>query len=152
MDVAYPLLIQEDVARLQAAEKAARDKARTDRLRLLRLRKSVSRASARRRRCWAIVCELLNVGGSAIAKAAWRRCWRHRSDVAHRSASRRRPGRVCRRRCGRVTSAGGTALSARHLAHRLWHRCDFQAVSAAQDQAERPHHRNSPTDQAAFKK
>src|SRR4051795_4977622 len=35
MDVAYPLLIQEDVARLQAAEKAARDKARTDRLRLL---------------------------------------------------------------------------------------------------------------------
>jgi transposase len=39
MDVAYPLLIQEDVARLQAAEKAARDKARTDRLRLLRFLK-----------------------------------------------------------------------------------------------------------------
>src|SRR3954466_5288548 len=33
MNAAYPLLIQEDVARLQAAEKAARDKARTDRLR-----------------------------------------------------------------------------------------------------------------------
>jgi transposase len=39
MDVAYPLLIQEDVAELQAAEKAARDKARTDRLRLLRFLK-----------------------------------------------------------------------------------------------------------------
>jgi len=36
MNAAYPLLIQEDVAQLQAAEKAARDKARTDRLRLLR--------------------------------------------------------------------------------------------------------------------
>ena len=39
MDVAYPLLIQEDVAQLQAAEKAARDKGRTDRLRLLRFLK-----------------------------------------------------------------------------------------------------------------
>ena len=51
MDVAYPLLIQEDVARLQAAEKAARDKARTDRLRLLRFLKEervagVSQAAA----------------------------------------------------------------------------------------------------------
>jgi transposase len=36
MNVAYPLLIQEEVAQLQAAEKAARDKARADRLRLLR--------------------------------------------------------------------------------------------------------------------
>ena len=39
MDVAYPLLIQEDVAQLQATEKAARDKARTDRMRLLRFLK-----------------------------------------------------------------------------------------------------------------
>jgi transposase-like protein len=39
MDVAYPLLIQEDVAQLQTAEKAARDKGRTDRLRLLRFLK-----------------------------------------------------------------------------------------------------------------
>ena len=35
----HPLLIQEDVAQLQAAEKAARDKARSDRLRLLRFLK-----------------------------------------------------------------------------------------------------------------
>ena len=39
MTIAYPLLIQEDVAQLQAAEKAAGDKARADRLRLLRFLK-----------------------------------------------------------------------------------------------------------------
>jgi hypothetical protein len=39
MTIAYPLLIQEDIAQLQAAEKAARDKARADRLRLLRFLK-----------------------------------------------------------------------------------------------------------------
>src|SRR4051794_41919011 len=39
MNAAYPLLIQEEVAQLQAAEKAARDKARTDRLRRLRFLK-----------------------------------------------------------------------------------------------------------------
>ena len=36
MSPAYALLIQEDVAQLHAAEKAARDKSRTDRVRLLR--------------------------------------------------------------------------------------------------------------------
>src|SRR3954469_23044681 len=39
MNATYPLLIQEDVVQLQAAEKAARDKARADRLRLLRFLK-----------------------------------------------------------------------------------------------------------------
>src|SRR3954469_11571215 len=39
MNATYPLLIQEDIAQLQAAEKAARDKARADRLRLLRFLK-----------------------------------------------------------------------------------------------------------------
>jgi hypothetical protein len=39
MSLAYPLLIQEDVAQLQATEKAARDKIRTDRVRLLRFLK-----------------------------------------------------------------------------------------------------------------
>src|SRR4051794_27068048 len=51
MNATYPLLIQEDVAQLQAVEKAARDKARTDRLRLLRFLKEervagVSQAAA----------------------------------------------------------------------------------------------------------
>jgi hypothetical protein len=180
MDITYPLLIQEDIAQLQAAEKAARDKTRTDRVRMLRFLKegrvagvsqaaeivdySVrtvqrwwqcrggSRASVRLRRSWTIVCAPFSAGGSAIAKAAWRRCWRRRSGAAWQNASRRKRGRACRRRCGPARSAGGASLSARHLAHRLRHRCPFQAVPAAQDQAERPHHRNSPAEQAAFKK
>src|SRR3954464_15980227 len=36
MDITYPLLIPEDIAQLQAAEKAARDKIRADRIRMLR--------------------------------------------------------------------------------------------------------------------
>src|SRR3954453_5124046 len=36
MDITYPLLIPEDIAQLQAAEKAARDKIRADRIRILR--------------------------------------------------------------------------------------------------------------------
>ena len=39
MSLAYPLLIQEDMADLQATEKAVRDKTRTDRVRLLRFLK-----------------------------------------------------------------------------------------------------------------
>ena len=39
MDITYPLLIQEDIAQLQAAEKAARDKTRADRVRMLRFLK-----------------------------------------------------------------------------------------------------------------
>src|SRR4029453_8768373 len=39
MDITYPLLIQEDIAQLQAAERAARDKTRADRVRLLRFLK-----------------------------------------------------------------------------------------------------------------
>src|SRR3954465_1291960 len=39
MDITYPLLIQEDIAQLQAAEKAARDKARADRVRMVRFLK-----------------------------------------------------------------------------------------------------------------
>src|SRR4051794_38805063 len=35
MDITYPLLIPEDIAQLQAAEKAARDKIRADRIRML---------------------------------------------------------------------------------------------------------------------
>jgi hypothetical protein len=51
MNITYPLLVQEDVAQLHAAEKAARDKTRTDRVRLLRFLKEervagVSQAAA----------------------------------------------------------------------------------------------------------
>ena len=51
MDIPYPLLIPEDIAQLQAAERAARDKTRTDRVRMLRFLKEgrvagVSQAAA----------------------------------------------------------------------------------------------------------
>ena len=39
MSIAYPVLIQEDVAQLQATEKSARDKSRADRVRMLRFLK-----------------------------------------------------------------------------------------------------------------
>src|SRR4051812_50179320 len=39
MDITYPLLIQEGIAQLQAAERAARDKTRADRVRMLRFLK-----------------------------------------------------------------------------------------------------------------
>jgi hypothetical protein len=39
MSIAYPVLIQEDVAQLQATEKAARDKTSADRVRMLRFLK-----------------------------------------------------------------------------------------------------------------
>jgi transposase-like protein len=39
MGIPYPLLIPEDIAQLQATEKAARDKIRADRIRLLRFLK-----------------------------------------------------------------------------------------------------------------
>ena len=49
MDITYPLLIQEAIAQLQAAEKAARDKSRADRVRMLRL--SLSRLNHWLPRC-----------------------------------------------------------------------------------------------------
>ena len=39
MDITYPLLILEDIAQLQAAEKVAQDKIRADRIRMLRFLK-----------------------------------------------------------------------------------------------------------------
>ena len=47
MSLAYPLLIQEDIAHLQATEKAVRDKTPTDRVRLLRFLKEERVAQ-----CW----------------------------------------------------------------------------------------------------
>src|ERR687898_143648 len=101
MDITYPLLIQEDTAQLQAAEKAARDKTRTDRVRMLRFLKEGRVAGVSQAaeildygdpglwRSWTIVCAPFSAGGSAIAKAAWRR-----SGAAWQNASRRKRGRA----------------------------------------------------------
>ena len=85
MDVAYPLLIQEDVARLQAAEKAARDKARTDRLRLLRFLKEERVAGVSQ------AAEVL--GYSVRTVQRWWQCYRE-GGLAALLASPQRRGMV----------------------------------------------------------
>jgi hypothetical protein len=75
MSLAYPLLIQEDMADLQATEKAVRDKTRTDCVRLLRFLKEGRVAG---------VSQAVEVVGYSVRtaqrwwqcspKAAWRRC------------------------------------------------------------------------------
>ena len=83
MDVTYPLLIQEDIAQLQAAEKAARDKTRTDRVRLLRFLKEERVAGVSQ------AAEIL--GYSVRTVQRWWQCyredglagcWRRRSGAA----------------------------------------------------------------------
>ena len=83
MDVAYPLLIQEDVAQLQAAEKAARDKARSDRLRLLRFLKEERVAG---------VSQAAEVLGYSVRTAQrWWQCYRE-GGLAALLTPPRRPG------------------------------------------------------------
>src|SRR3954451_20285185 len=87
MDITYPLLIPEDIAQLQAAEKAARDKSRADRVRMLRFLKEgrvvgVSQAaevlgySVRTAQRW---WQCYREGGAAGATAA---TWREGAHLA----------------------------------------------------------------------
>jgi hypothetical protein len=69
MDITYPLLIQEDIAQLQAAEKAARDKTRTDRG-FGFSRRGGSRASVRLRRSWPM--EILDYSVRTVQR--WWQC------------------------------------------------------------------------------
>ena len=100
MDITYPLLIQEDIAQLQAAERAARDKTRTDRVRMLRFLKEgrvagVSQAAA----------EILDYSVRTVQR--WWQCYREgglAALVAPRTRQRR--GMVERIHAG---SMGGLA-------------------------------------------
>jgi transposase len=67
MGTGYALLIQEDVAQLHAAEKAARDKSRTDRVRLLRFLKE--------ERARSIVQAAAALGYSVRTAERWWRCY-----------------------------------------------------------------------------
>jgi transposase len=147
----YPLLIQENVAQLQVAEKAARDKARADRLRLLRFLKegrvaSVSQAaevlgySVRTAQRW---WQSYREGGLAallappsqrglkerITPEAW--------DGLQAEMPHRREAQLYLRDTWRI-EYGIDALS------KLFRRRKLKTG--------RPHHRNSPAEQAAFKK
>jgi hypothetical protein len=140
MGTTYALLIQEDVAQLHAAEKAARDKSRTDRVRLLRFVKEG--------RVPGIVQAAAALGYSVRTAERW---WRRYCEggLAALLAPPRRRGMVERitpeaweglqaemQAWPRRWAARGPSLPARHLAHRLRHRRHLQAVPAAQGQAE----------------
>ena len=83
MSLAYPLLIQEDRADLQATEKAVRDKTRTDRVRLLRFLKEGRVAGASQ--------AVEDVGYSVRTAQRWWQCYRE-GGLAALLTPPRRPG------------------------------------------------------------
>jgi transposase len=83
MSLAYPLLIQEYIAHLQATEKAVRDKTRTDRVRLLRFLKEGRVAGASQ--------AVEDVGYSVRTAQRWWQCYRE-GGLAALLTPPRRPG------------------------------------------------------------
>ena len=151
MDITYPLLIQEDIAQLQAAEKAARDKSRADRVRMLRFLKEgrvvgVSQAAA-------------VLGYSVRTAQRWWQCYRE-GGLAGLLAPPQRRGMV-----ERITPEAWEGLQAEmragHIGGRRRFICVMPGTSCTASmpfpswrklKTGRPHHRNSPAEQAAFKK
>jgi transposase-like protein len=82
MDITCSLLIQEDIAQLQAAEKAARDKTRADRVRMLRFLKEERIAGVSQ------VAEVL--GYSVRTVQRWWQCYRESGLVGLLAPPRRR--------------------------------------------------------------
>jgi transposase len=160
MGTAYALLIQEDVAQLQAAEKAARDKSRTDRVRLLRFLKEerapgiVQAAAAlgysvrTAERWWRRYCE----GGLAALVAP-----PQRRGLVERITPEAWEGLQAAMRAGHI---GGLHEAQAYLRD-TWHIAyGIDAISKlfrrrkAKLKTGRPRHRKaaSPAEQAAFKK
>jgi transposase len=159
MTVAYPLLIPEDVAQLQAAEKVARDKARADRLRLLRFLKDERVAGVGQ------AAEVLGYSVRTVQRW-WRSC--REGGLAGLLAPRRRgpkerlspeawDGLQAEMRAGHIGGLHEAQLYLRDTWHtgygidalsKLFRRRKTKLKSG------RPHHRkaSSPADQAAFKK
>jgi transposase len=148
MGIAYPLLIPEDIAQLQAAEKAARDKIRADRIRMLRFLKEervvgVSQAA-----------EIL--GYSVRTVQRWWQCYRE-GGVAERITPEAWEGLQAEMRAGRI----GGLHEAQVYLRDTWHiGYGIDAISKlfrrrkTKLKTGRPHHRKaaSPAAQAAFKK
>src|SRR3954463_5937578 len=158
MGTAYALLIEEDVAQLQAAEKAARDKSRADRVRLLRLVKE--------ERAPGIVQAAAALGYSARTAERW---WRRYCEggLAALVAPPQRRGLVepitpeaweglqAEMRAGHI---GGLHEAQAYLRD-TWHiGYGIDAISKlfrrrkTKLKTGRPHHRNRPAEQAVFKK
>ena len=160
MGTAYASLIQEEVAELQGAEKAARDKSRTDRVRLLRFLKegrepSLAQAAAALgysvrtvERWWQRYCE----GGLAALVAP-----PGRRGAVERITPEAWDGLQAEMRAGRI---GGLSEAQVYLRD-TWHIAyGIDAISKlfrrrkAKLKTGRPRHRkaSSPAEQAAFKK
>src|SRR3954468_9588926 len=159
MDITYPLLIPEDIAQLQAAEKAARDKIRADRIRMLRFLKGrvagVSQAA-----------EVLGYHVRTVQR--WWQCYREGGLAALLAPPQRRGAKE------RITPEAWESLQAEMRAGHIgglheaqvylrdtWHiGYGIDAISKlfrrrkTKLKTGRPHHRKavSPAEQAAFKK
>src|SRR3954453_12407359 len=157
MNATYPLLIQEDVAQLQAAEKAAGDKARADRLRLLRFLKEERVAGVSQ------AAEVL--GYSVRTVQRWWQCYRAGGLGGLLAPPQRRgaPERLSPEGLQAEMRAGhiGGLHEAQLYLRDTWHIAyGIDAISKlfrrrkTKLKTGRPHHRKaaSPTDQAAFKK
>ena len=160
MGTAYALLIEEDVAQLQAAEKAARDKSRTDRVRLLRFVKEERVAGVGQ------AAEVL--GYSVRTVQRWWRSYREGGLAMLLAPPRRRgpkerlspeawDGLQAEMRAGHIGGLHEAQLYLRDTWHtgygidalsKLFRRRKTKLKTG------RPHHRKaaSPADQAAFKK
>jgi transposase len=160
MSTAYALLIQEDVAQLHAAEKAARDKSRTDRVRLLRFLKE--------ERAPGLAQAAAALGYSVRSAERWWRRYREGGLAALVAPPRRRgmveritpeawEGLQVEMRAGHI----GGLHEAQAYPRDTWHIAyGIDAISKlfrrrkAKLKTGRPRHRKvaSPAEQAAFKK
>ena len=160
MDITYPLLIQEDIAQLQAVEKAVRDTTRADRVRMLRFLKEGRIAGVSQ------VAEVL--GYSVRTVQRWWQCYREdglagllapaqRRGLAERITPEAWEGLQAEMRAGHI----GGLHEAQVYLRDTWHiRYGIDAISKlfrrrkTKLKTGRPRHRKavSPAEQAAFKK
>ena len=160
MDITCSLLIQEDIAQLHAAEKAARAKVRADRLRLLRFLKEERVAGVSQ------ATEVL--GYSVRTVQRWWQCYREdglagllapaqRRGMAERITPEAWEGLQAEMRAGHI----GGLHEAQVYLRDTWHIAyGIDAISKlfrrrkTKLKTGRPHHRKaaSPAEQAAFKK
>ena len=160
MDITYPLLILEDIAQLQAAEKVARDKIRADRIRMLRFLKEGRVAGVSQ------AAEIL--GYSVRTVQRWWQSYREgglagllappgRRGMAERITPEAWDGLQAEMRAGRI----GGLHEAQVYLRDTWHIAyGIDAISKlfrrrrTKLKTGRPHHRKAanPAEQAAFKK
>jgi transposase len=160
MSIAYPVLIQEDVAQLQATEKAARDKSCADRVRMLRFLKEERVAG---------VSEAAEVLGYSMRTAQrWWQCYREgglagllappgRRGMVERITPEAWEGLQAEMRAGHISGLHEAQIYLRdtwRIAYGIDAISKLFRRRKTKLKTGRPHHRKaaSPAEQAAFKK